>query len=117
MENGALTVGAMNVGVIIFKDEGCIFAYCPSLNLISYGDTEEEAKESFQFIFDEYISYTTENNTLMEDLTKMGWRINGNRNKLIPPSIFESLQKDKDFGDKFNRHEFKKQNISLAIPV
>jgi len=70
METNILT--SMEISVITFKDEGSIFAYCPSLNLISYGDTEEDAKESFRFIFDEYIQYTTENNTLIEDLLKTG---------------------------------------------
>lgn len=115
MERSLLT--SMEVSVIIFKEEGNIFAYCPSLNLISYGDTEEEAKESFRFIFDEYIQYTTENDTLIEDLLKTGWRFKGTRKKLTPPSIFESLRKNKDFSDIFNKYEFKKQNLPLAIPV
>ena len=115
MEKSILT--SMEISVIIFKEEGSIFAYCPSLNLISYGNTEEEAKESFRFIFDEYVQYTSENNTLIEDLLKIGWKFKGNRKKLTPPSMFESLRKNKDFSDMFNKYEFKKQHIPLAIPV
>jgi len=113
-----VSIKSMNVGMIFFKDEDGVFlAYCPSLNLIGCGDTELEAKASFDIVFEEYINYTTENNTLIEDLSKMGWEIKGNNKKIVPPDIFKSLQKDKDFSRVFNKCDFKKQNISLAIPV
>jgi predicted RNase H-like HicB family nuclease len=113
----SITIKSLNVGVIFYKDEDCILAYCPSLNLIGCGDTEQEAKESFDIVFEEYINYTTENNTLIEDLGKLGWEIKGSNKKLVPPDMFKSMQKDEDFRRIFNEYEFKKQNISLAIPV
>jgi len=112
-----ISVKEMKVGVIIFEDEDCIFAYCPSLNLIGCGDTEQEAKESFNIVFEEYINYTIENNTLIEDLKDHGWKITGSNKRLVQPDMFELMQKDKDFINKLNKCDFKKQNIPLLIPV
>ena len=112
-----VTVKSMQIGVIFFKEDDAILAYCPSLNLIGCGNTEQEAKESFDIVFEEYINYTTENNTLIKDLEEHGWKIQGNNKKLVPPDIFKSMQKDENFCRIFNEYDFKKQNFSLAIPV
>ena len=70
-------VKSFQLGVMLFKDENIYNVYCPSLNLIGCGYTENEAKESFNVVFDEYVRYTTENNTLIEDLESFGWKITG----------------------------------------
>jgi len=54
---------------------------------------------------------------LIKDLEEHGWKIQGSNKKLVPPDIFKSMQKDEDFCRILNKYDFKKQNISLAIPV
>jgi len=48
------------------------FAAAALLNLIGCGYTKKEAQESFKIVFNEYISYTAENNTLIADLENCG---------------------------------------------
>ena len=110
------TITSLQVGVIIFKEDDYIFTYCPSLDLIGYGETEKKAKESFNIVVDEYVRYTSENGTLIEDLTEKGWKIRDDKT-VIPPSMAKSLRSNKEFGNIINKYDFKKQSIPLAIPV
>jgi predicted RNase H-like HicB family nuclease len=65
----------MKLVVIIFKDDEGYISHCPALNLCGCGDTEQEAWESFEIVFDEYQRYTEEENTLEADLLHYGWKI------------------------------------------
>jgi len=110
------TVSSLKVDVITYSGDNSIIAYCPSLELVGCGYTENEALESLNIVLEEYIRYTTELGTLIEDLKEHGWKIK-NGGKLTPPKMLESLQKNKDFDEIVNNCDFKKQNISFAIPV
>jgi len=112
-----MKVKEMQLTLIHFKDDNVFHIYCPSLNLIGCGYTEKEAFESFNIVFDEYIHYTTENNTLIEDLKNCGWKRNGNSKKLTPPAISESLLIDTELGNIFNNFDFEKRSINAAIPI
>ena len=113
MKNATIT--SLQVGVITFNGDNSIIAYCPSLDLTGCGYTEQEAIESFNIVLEEYIKYTTEHDTLIADLEEHGWRINNG--KITPPKISKSLQKNKDFDNIVNNYDFKKQNMSFAIPI
>jgi len=110
------TVSSLQIGVITYNGDNSIIAYCPSLELVGCGYTEREALESFNIVLEEYIRYTIENGTLIEDLKEHGWIIK-DRGKITPPKTLELLQKNKDFDEIVNNYDFKKQNISFAIPV
>jgi hypothetical protein len=110
------TVTSLQVGIITFNGDHSIIAYCPSLDLTGCGYTEHEALESFNIVLEEYLKYTTEHGTLIADLEEHGWKIKGS-GKFTPPKISESLQRNKDFDNIVNNYDFKKQNLSFAIPV
>lgn len=59
--------------VLTFKDEeGFYIAYCPSLSLSDYGDSEEKAKANFTEALALYLETTSEWGTLAEDLKTHG---------------------------------------------
>lgn len=94
METTNVTV---KLTVILFKEDNVYHAYCPALELYGYGDTEEEAKESFSIVISEYLDYTIKENTLETDLKRLGWiQKNKHSPKLTPPDIVESIKKDKN---------------------
>jgi predicted RNase H-like HicB family nuclease len=110
------SVASLQVSVITYNGDNSIIAYCPSLELVGCGYTETEALESFNIVLDEYIKYTTENGTLIADLEEHGWTIKGGRN-FTPPKTLELLQRNKDFDEIVNKCDYKKRNLSFAIPV
>ena len=73
----------MKLVVIIFKDDEGYISHCPALNLCGCGDTEQEAWESFEIVFDEYQRDTAEENTLEADLLHHGWKITEEGDEVI----------------------------------
>jgi len=115
--NPKVNVKEIQLTLITFKDDNVYNVYCPSLNLCGSGYNETEAKDSFNIVFNEYITYTTENNTLIDDLKSCGWKISENSKKLLPPAIAESLLLDKDLGAILNNYDFEKRSIKATIPI
>ena len=82
-----------NIIVFSFVDEKNIhFIYSPQLDITTYGNTEDEAKEAFEIHTKEFFKYTIENNTLTEVLSDLGWSFNGE--KIEAPSITHFMEKD-----------------------
>jgi len=109
-----IEVKAMKLSLISYKDDEAYYSYCPALELIGYGDNEQESQDSFNIVLEEYIRYTTENQTLIADLESLGWKKIGK--KLKPPEIAESLQKNNEFNSIFNNYDFVKRSIPVHIP-
>ena len=65
----------LNLEVIIFKDGDYYIAYAPALDFSAYGDSEEDAKSSFdtsiKLMFDEVI----QQGTLEKMLLMYGWQL------------------------------------------
>jgi predicted RNase H-like HicB family nuclease len=80
----------LQLNILVFQQGDYYVAYCPSLNLSSYGDTIEEAKLGFNEVMEAYLEECRENNSLHEDLIKNGWKINiQNNKKAEPPAMVE----------------------------
>ncbi len=101
-----------------FKDENSVVVYSPALDLCGYGTDEQEAKLSFNIVLEEFIKYTTNKNTLISELEKLGWSIKGGKKnpKLSAPDITHMLVTNDELARIFNKKEFKKfeQKISFA---
>lgn len=79
--------------VLTFKDEeGFYIAYCPSLSLSDYGDSEEKAKANFAEALDLYFETTVEWSTLTKDLKAHGWDVRSKKMKKINAPTLEQLQ-------------------------
>lgn len=79
--------------VLTFKDEeGFYIAYCPSLSLSDYGDSEEKAKANFAEALDLYFETTVEWGTLTKDLKAHGWDVRSKKMKKISAPTLEQLQ-------------------------
>ena len=98
-------------------DSDMFIAYCPSLNLIGYGNGEENAKKDFEWIMDDYLNDMVSQGTLEEDLRNHGWTIS--QSTFSEPKISDMMTKDeylKDFIDKglYHRINIDKTCLTLA---
>ena len=73
--NGRLAKAQLEVVLVLDDDSGQHVAYCPALELSSYGDTEEEARAAFEDALGIFIRDTTERGTLDQLLLALGWRL------------------------------------------
>ena len=63
----------VKVDVILIKEGEYYVALCPSLNVSSYGQSQEEAKAAFDGAFKIFISETDKKGNLEKELLKNGW--------------------------------------------
>jgi hypothetical protein len=63
-----------NLDIIKFKEGENVIVYCPTMDLSGYGNTEKEAQRSFKTVLSEYFRFTLNNNTIKEDLQRIGWK-------------------------------------------
>ncbi len=78
----------VNVRIIILKEDKYYVAYCPALELSSYGDTKKEAINCFTEAMDIFIEETEKKGTLEKCLLKLGWTLKQEpKPNYIPPPI------------------------------
>ena len=74
-----------------FEDENRVsFIYSPHLDLTGYGNNFEEARKSFEIVFEDFVDYTLKKKTLGKVLANLGWVFKGTAKKpkkVIAPSI------------------------------
>jgi len=63
------------LSVFTFKDKELYYAYCPSLDIIDYGASLENAIENFKIELDCYLEYCIKKGTLKDDLLAHGWKL------------------------------------------
>lgn len=65
----------VSLDVLLIKDGKYIVSFCPALNLSSFGDNEEEAKEAFDQNFNILIKELHARGTLEKVLLNLGWTL------------------------------------------
>lgn len=80
----------LQLNVLVFQQGDYYVAYCPSIELSSYGDTIEEAKNGFDDVMNNYLETSQKNGTLHSDLLSHGWQLNIDNDKnAAPPQMIE----------------------------
>lgn len=102
----------VNVEVALFEEDNMWIAYCPALEVSSYGDGKKEAKEAFEEAMQIFLSETERKGTLEKFLLKLGWQLQQKPIPVYNPPHF-SIQENKTL--------LKKDpliyNQKVAIPV
>lgn len=79
--------------VLTFIDkEGFYVAYCPTLNLLDYGNSEEEAKANFAEMVSIYFETVREWGTLTKDLKRYGWDAKSKNQKKVTAPTLDDLK-------------------------
>ena len=65
----------VQLGVLVFQEEDSYLAYCPALNLSTYGDNINDVKGAFDDLIAAYIEDGTKMGTLEKDLLSHGWTL------------------------------------------
>lgn len=63
----------IQVPVLYFEEDGIYYANLPALDIMGYGNSENEAKESLELMVNEFIMDAKADNILERELLKMGW--------------------------------------------
>lgn len=120
MHSGQYRDGKNSVNVklslIEFEEDGLHFVYSPALDLTGYGKTEEEATESYHEAMEEFLIYTTNKQTILDELERLGWTVS-NKNKVSAPSLPELIQNRDYLVQIFTDKEYRKVDRTVRIPA
>lgn len=111
IKKGAGTV-TIQIHVLFTQTDDVTFvAYCPALELSSFGDTLEDAKEAFNEVLKIFIKETTRKGTLDKELLSLGWTLRKiPQPKYSPPRLIAKYKNLISSGAQTMTEE-------LAIPV
>jgi len=108
---------SVNLGMYLFKEGKSYIVYCPALDLSAYGDTENDARQSFVGIFESSLMYMLNKNTLKEDLINHGWKIKSMNQKKIKAPSFDTMLKNNDsFREILENKEYTTYFQTVGIP-
>lgn len=121
--SGQLTSNQSNFDVFVnlfqFEEDGNTIIYSPAFDLSGYGKTESDAKESFQTVLSEFISYTVNKNTIVQELKRLGWNVKGSDLKgksFKTPGLSDLIQKNGYLQEILNEKEFTKFDHTVSVP-
>lgn len=106
----------VNLDIIEYQEDGSYIAFSPALDLVGYGSTIKEARESWQTVLEEYFRYTLNKKTLQKDLINRGWKMAKKTSHFTPPSFSWIVQNHKEVKDIYDNHAFRKRSTNVAIP-
>ena len=105
--------------LIHFEDEKKIhFIYSPHLDLTGYGNNFEEARKSFEIVFEDFVDYTLKKKTLGTVLSGLGWELKGPFKKpkrVIAPSITSVIKNNKYVSEIFDKYPVSTFHQEVAI--
>lgn len=97
----------VNLDVITWQEEGVFYYFSPALDLIGYGQSDEEAQQSFEIMLAEFVDYTHNKRTMFDELERLGWTVNKRKKRMQPPNQEELLQDNEEYRNLMNRQDIK----------
>jgi hypothetical protein len=79
----------VQLGVLVFQEEDSYLAFCPALNLSTYGESISDVKDAFDDVLTAYIEECTKMGTLEKDLLSHGWTLQVTAGKAEPPNAID----------------------------
>ena len=108
----------VTLSLVEFTEDDVIIIYSPALDLSGYGNSEAEAKNSFNIALHEFIRYTNNKNTFNQVLKELGWEIKGSKKKpkFKPPLNSDLVQNNPLYNDIINgkNHKVFNQQVEFA---
>jgi predicted RNase H-like HicB family nuclease len=99
----------VSLDVLLIKEGDYIVSYCPALNLSSFGDTEDDAKQGFDEAVNIFLDELKKRGTLVDVLLNLGWQL-----KRLPSASFIPPASDYNSYGKPVQSRFSER---VAIPV
>jgi len=105
----------ITLDTIEFKEGDIFYFYAPALDILGYGNTQQEAKNSWEVMMKEYFAYSLKKNTFVQDLQRHGWTVQ--KKHLIPPNLSWILQNNDQASEVYNNHNFTKTSRPVKMPA
>ena len=105
----------ISVDIVKFDEDGCRIIYCPALNVVGYGHSEEEAEHSFSITLHEFLDYAVEHDTLHQELESLGWKLTAD--KVKPPVMSDIISHNKELRRIVDKLSYVKNTSQISLPA
>jgi len=109
------TSKAFSLPIITFQEENIFFIYTPALDLTGYGNTEDEARLSFEETLDQFLNYSTNKDTLVDELKRLGWKVS-KKSVSKPPSLVDMINSNNYLAEIFEEKQYRKFHKNISLP-
>jgi len=110
--NGELEVC---LDIVLFENDNKKIVYSPALDIMSYGDDDASAMNSFDVVFKETMFYMIKHNTLDSELRLLGWTKKKQMNDFFAPLFASYIDTKKELQDIVNSYSFQKISKSMIL--
>ncbi len=101
---------SVSIPVVLYEEDNIHYAYCAALDILGYGNTEEEARKSFEIIIEETLRYAVSHGTLDALLKGNGWHKNQ------PPRTSDLIAHNSELADIINNKPYRSIMTDITIP-
>lgn len=102
--------------ILLFEEDNVYIAYSPALDISACGNSEEEAKQEFGEVLEEYLKYCLNKKTIFDDLRAHGWIIKSKK-RIKAPADEKLLQLNETYRDIKENKQYKTIQREIAIPA
>ncbi len=107
----------VKIDLVEYEDDSIHYVYSPAFDLIGYGYSQEEARQSWELVLQEYFTYTLNKNTLIKDLQSRGWIVRKGNKYFTPPTFSWLLKNNHDLTEVYDKHNFQKSSKPITVPL
>lgn len=107
----------IKVQVLFFQEDAIHYAFMPSLDLIGYGNSDIEAKNSLTVVLDEFLRYTLNKNTLMIELQRLGWKLKNKNKPITAPAMSDLINNNEQLRDIINSKHYSTSDFQVSVPA
>lgn len=101
--------------ILLFVEDNINYAYVPALDVLGYGQTEDEAKQSLEVSLSEFFRYTLNKNTFAIELKRLGWQ--KIKKQYLAPEITDQATTNEQLRDILNHKQYKATNFDVSMPA
>jgi hypothetical protein len=106
---------SVSLNLYIWDEEAVTFVYSPSLDLTGYGYNELEAKSSFEIVLEDFVNYTSNKNTVFDELERLGWTVNRKKKRVNAPNLEELKADNSTFKNLLNHPNVRQENKNVQL--
>jgi hypothetical protein len=105
----------VKLSLVEFKENSCYIVYSPALDISGYAETVKDARNSFEEALNYFLEYTIGNNTLHQELKRLGWNVENE--KITPPNLKNLVKFNPNFVNIYDNHNLKTKSKQIEMPL
>lgn len=101
---------SVNLSVSLYEEDGMHYAYCAALDILGYGKTSDEAKQSFEIILEETLKDAISEGKFDALLKSYGWEQNQ------PPKTSSLISRSSELADIIDNKAYRTIHKDITLP-